>query len=269
MFKYIFLSFFIFGFLHANDALQLSKHIINDSSANKKLKLLFQNRSFKDENGNLDLRRIINILRSNSLIQFNFNQAKELRLSFKSKADPTIFFKLLNDTLAKLGYVYFIPTELILDDKNITYKIVIYSQYILDPAIFYDYLKKDNIYIKDIRRTQAFDYEYTLDFAQAKLDPNISLELNQNTKLNKPLEDYIFELKNAKKIKITAAINDTWFPKILFLDKNLNLVLSIEEKAQKNSFEQLVPKEVKYAVVGDNFDLDNIKRGLSIELLAK
>lgn len=267
MFKKIFLLLFLINLCFAQSALSLARHLINDSAKERKLALLFKDQELKDENNKLDIEKIVQILKSNSLIRFNFSEAKELKLSFKSKAEATIFFKIMNDTLAKLGYVYYTPTMLYLNEKNISFEILIKSQYILDPAIFYSFLKKSGVYIDDIKRLSSFDYEYDLDFTKARLSPNTSLELNIEKTLSKPLEDYVFELKTAKRLKITPAINDTWYPKILFLDKNLNLVLSIENTKREKNIDLLIPKKVEYAVVGDNFDLDNIKRGLKIKLV--
>lgn len=246
---------------------ELVNHLVNDSSASKKINLLFANLDLEDENNNPNIAQIIDILRSNSLIKLNYESPKTLKLSFKAHADATIFFRLLNETLAKLGYVYFIPTQLIITDKNISYQIQITSQYILDPAIFYDYLKKNDIYITDIRRLGEFDYEYTLDFSKAVFHPNTTLVLGEYKQLGKPLQDYVFSLQGAKYIKIKASVLDTWFPKILFLDKNLNLVLAINEKVRKKAYEVRVPKEVEFVVLSDSFDLDNIKRGLEVKLL--
>lgn len=266
MVKKILLLVIFFYNCYALNSLDVARHIVNDQSKDDKLKLLFAHQDYKDKYGGIDIYTISQILKTNSLANFILNEPQTLNFTFKAKADSVIFFKIINDTLNELGYVYFIPIELTLRENYITYKLSLNSQYMLDPGVFYKALLSSFVFIKDISKISESSYEYELDFSQAKLKINTDVELNTFVDLKKPLREYIVDLKGAKAIELNAHHLDSWFCKIQFLDKNLNLIQSIEEKQKQNSINLSIPLGAKYAIIGDMFSLDNIKRGLKIYL---
>ncbi|MCX2682718.1 hypothetical protein OQH60_01685 [Campylobacter sp. MIT 21-1685] len=263
--KICFFLFFASEML-AISSLELAKNLLNDPSKNSKLQLLFSDSSYEDENGNLDLNQISRLLKTNSLLNLTLPSPQSFKLNFKAKADAVLFFKILNDVLNDAGYVYFIPTDLILRDGRIDYTIQVQSQYILDPGTFYMLLKANSVYIENVKHTDAYTYEYDLNFDNVKLSSNINLALNTPKSLEKPLKDYVFSLQGAKSIFIQSNAADNWFPKLLFLDKNLNLIQAVENKVKTTQFSQSIPNAAIYVIVSDMYSLDNIRRGLSITL---
>ncbi|EAM0131386.1 hypothetical protein LEY40_001542, partial [Campylobacter jejuni] len=177
-----------------------------------------------------------------------------------------MFFKILSDVLTDAGYIYFIPTDLILREGNIDYTIQVESQYVLDPGTLYNLLKENSVYIDNIKRIGAYDYEYDLNFSNAVLKTNTNVNLNTPKSLEKPLKDYVLDLKNATNLIIDANDLDNWFPKIFFLDKNLNLIKAVKSENKNNHFSELIPNGAIYAIVSDMYSLDNIRRGLKITL---
>lgn len=267
MVKKIILSFAVFiSNAFAISSLDFAKDIIGDSSKQSQLELLFANQAYKDNRGNLDIDKISMVLKTNSLLNLNLTNATNLKLTFKAKADAILFFKIINDALNDAGFVYFIPTDFTLRDKNIDYSISLESQYLLDPGVFYKLLKANSVYIEDIKRIGAYDYEYDLNFNDAILKTNIDIVLNSPKNLEKPLKDYVFSLKGATNLIIDSRDSDNWFPKVLFLDKNLNLIKSVKAQNQSKHLSELVPNGAIYAIVSDMYSLDNIRRGLTITL---
>lgn len=106
-----------------------------------------------------------------------------------------MFFKILSDVLTDAGYIYFIPTDLILREGNIDYTIQVESQYVLDPGTLYNLLKENSVYINNIKRIGVYDYEYDLNFSNAVLKTNTNVNLNTPKSLEKPLKDYVLDLK--------------------------------------------------------------------------
>ncbi|MBM0636498.1 hypothetical protein LNU06_00380 [Campylobacter sp. VicNov18] len=266
MVKKIIMIAFCVSVCLANSNLELAKNLVNNPSKNSQLELLFSHNPYLDENGNSDIAKISQILKTNSLITLILDNPQSLKLNFKAKADEIMFFKILSDVLTDAGYIYFIPTDLILREGNIEYTIQVESQYILDPGTLYKLLKENSVHINNIRRIGSYDYEYDLDFSNAVLKTNTNLSLNTPKSLEKPLKDYVFNLKNATNLIIDANDLDNWFPKIFFLDQNLNLIQAVKSKSKSNHFSQLIPNGAIYAIISDMYSLDNIRRGLKITL---
>jgi len=260
--------FFLFALAvqaFALSSLELAKNLIPNVK-NSQLELLFAKDDYKDNNANLDIEKIVRILKTNSLLNLTLNNPRTLHLNFKAKADGVLFFKILNEALNDAGYVYFIPTSLTLQEGFIDYSIQVESKYVLDPGVFYKLLKANFVFIENIKYLGDYNYEYTLNFDQAKLKTNTQISLNTTQDLQKPFKDYTLELKGASSLIIQANEADTWFPKILFLDKNLNLIKSIKSQSKNNHFSALIPSGAEYVIISDTFNLDNIKRGLKITL---
>lgn len=266
MVKNLFLLFLFVVNALAISSFELANNIINNKDQVQKLRLLFDNNKLLDNNGKLDISSIAKILKSNSLLELTLANPVVLRFNFKAKAEAVLFFKIINDALNYCGYVYFLPINLILRDKNIDYTIEVNSRYILDPESFYKILKSNGVYIENIKKTGKYEYEYDLNFDKAKLKPNANIPLNIQKTFEKPLKDYIILSKNANSITIDAHNLDSWFPKVLFLDKNLNLIKSIQTKEKNNHISEIIPDGNVYIIISDMFNLDNIKRGLKIYL---
>lgn len=266
MVKKFFLTILLVSEAYTISSLDLARNIVNDSSKGAQLELLFFRHDYTDSSGNLDVDRISRILRTNSLLNLTLRSPQNLRLNFKAKADAVLFFKIINDALNDAGYVYFIPTDLLLKEGEIDYSIQVESQYILDPGTLYLLLKASSVYIEDIKQVGSYDYEYSLNFDKAKLKTNIDVDLNVPRSLEKPLKDYILSLKNASNLIIEANGADSWFPKVLFLDENLNLIKGIKSEVKNNRLSEPIPSGAIYAVISDMYSLDNIRRGLKITL---
>lgn len=266
MVKKFFLIVFLVSEVFALSSLDLARNIIGDSGKKAQLELLFSRQNYTDSSGNLDIDKITRVLKTNSLLNLTLGSPQSLRLNFKAKADSVLFFKIINDALNDAGYVYFIPTDLLLEESQIDYTIQVESQYILDPGTFYLLLKANSVYIEDVKRVGNYDYEYSLNFDRARLRTNVDVDLNVPMSLEKPLKDYILSLKNAFSLVIEANSADSWFPKILFLDENLNLIKGIKSELKNNRLSEPIPNGAIYAIISDMYSLDNIRRGLRITL---
>ncbi len=259
-------SLLLLSGLKANDTLVAAKNLISNEAFNHKLELLLEGKSLENERGYIDYSALSSLLKSNSLLDSSSADSRDLSLSFKSDAGAVLFIKAVNEALNATGFVHFTPQRLDLTKEEKIYTIDVQSRYNLDIGSFYNILKRNSIFIKNIQKTGANSYEYELDFGDALLKSNVNVPLNQNVDLKRPLRDYFFTTKNASSVKILANAADSWFAKILFLDKDLKLIQAITSKEKNNSFSSEIPSNAEYMVVGDSFNLDNIRRGLSVFL---
>lgn len=265
-YKGFLISLLIFSNLNANSALEAAKNLLANSAYNAKLELLLEGKSLENERGYTDYAALSSLLKSNSLLDSSSAESRDLSLSFKSEASAVLFIKAVNEALNAAGFVHFTPQRLDLSKDEKIYTIDAKSRYNLDIGSFYNILKRNSIFIKNIQKTGANSYEYELDFGAAKLKSNVNVPLNQSVSLKRPLRDYFFSTKNASSVKIQADAADNWFAKILFLDKDLKLIKAIISKEKNNSFSSEIPANTEYLVIGDSFNLDNIRRGLSVFL---
>lgn len=261
----LFIAFFITQSFSAS-SLELARNLIANANSDAKLRLLFEGKNYVDENGNARWDEITRILKMNSLLSLTLPRSQTLHLNFKAKSNEVVFLKIINDALNQAGFVLFTPVNLDLKNEVKNYSIRVESRYILDPASFYSLLKQNSVLIKNIRKLNAYDYEYELDFSNARLKPNVEKSFNNNIKLQRPLRDYIINVQGVSTLYARASSSDSWFPKVLFLDKDLNLLKSTISTSKRNRFSSSVPSNAVYVIIGDSYSLDNIRRGLEIQL---
>lgn len=83
-------------------------------------------------------------------------------------------------------------------------------------------------------------------------------------KIDIPMRSYLFDLKEAKTLEVQARAGSHWTPWVSFFDEKLNLVSQNRLLDEKNYINLNVPKGVRYALVGDTFSLQNIRRGIEV-----
>lgn len=267
MVKKIFIILLTLSQTWALSTLEHAQNIVANPSQDEKLKLLFADKNLVDYRGYVKWDELINTLKINALFSPTLDQSAQLKIRFKSQNTGALFFKILNDALNEAGFVYFTPSFVDIKDEGIEYEILVETRYILDPSVFYAILKNNAVFINNITKTSELSYEYDLDFSYAKLKEKVYIPLNKSVKLQRPLADYLVELKGASMIELRADSRDSWFAKLLFLDDKLKLVSAFKQNQKNNLLSLSVPSNAKYVLIGDLFSLDNIKRGLEIYLL--
>lgn len=261
---YIILCFITF--VNAKSSFEIAKQLVNDDSKIEKLKLLFAKDSYMINN-RADIKAINQILKMNSLLQYNFANAKNISLTFNTKANATLFFKIISIVFEQIGVNYYEISSFDRVDDNISISFNINSKYAIDIGLVYDELKNMNVFIDDIYRYGS-NFIYNLDFNKAVLNADFILDNQDNKSLNlsKPLQDYFIRLVDVKQLIISASDYDIWYPKIEFLDENLNLIQAYSQENKTKSLTINVPYNCKFVNISDLFTLDNIKHGLNIEV---
>ncbi len=254
------------SFAAALSSYELARNLVADSSQDSKLHSLFDGKDYVDEAGNANWSEIVRVLKTHAMINFTLKSSRTLELKFIGKSESVVFIKLINEALNQAGFIYFTPIKLDLSSEVKSYTVRVESRYILDPASFYGILRQNFVSITNVRGLNSYDYEYELDFSKARLKTNAQAAINRAVKFARPMKDYVFVVQGAKTLKARASSADSWFPKLFFLDKNLNLVGSALSNEQQNRLSVSVPSKAVYAIMGDSFNLDNIRRGLEVEL---
>ncbi len=265
--KIALLSCLLTSFAAALSSYELAQNLVANPAQNAKLHTLFDGKDYVDEAGNPSWDEIVRVLKMHALVNFTLPSSRSLQFKFSGKSEATLFVKLINEALNQAGFVYFTPVKLDLKGAVKSYTVSVESRYVLDPASFYSILRQNFVGVTSVRRLNDYDYEYELDFARARPKTNAYAAVNRVVKFARPMKDYVFSVQGASKINAYASAGDSWFPKLFFLDKSLNLVGSAVSVKKRNRFSVSVPSGAVYVIMGDSFNLDNIRRGLEVELV--
>lgn len=235
------------------------------SESSKVASLFGDGRDFLDENGNADIAKISNLLKSKSLLTLSYKNQANLDIVFISEQkSPLLMIKILKDALSRLGYNEILTTEFANADSAI-WGIRLNTKFMLDPGSLYAALKETNTFIEGIERTSEFSYKYLIDISKSSLNLT-PVEIGKKIELSKPLEPYFIDINGASKVSISAQAGDSWFALVRILDKNLNLIDEKRNSKKTNKINLAIPKNAKYITIDDLNSLENIKRGLKIYL---
>lgn len=260
------LSLCFISFAFGNSTLEAAKNLLGNEVPESKLRLLLEDKNFEDGRGFVDYARLVQVLKTNSLLNIASANSRDLEFSFIADVSGVLLVRVLNEALKDAGFVHFTPKILDLKSPLKKYTIEVRSRYFFDIGSFYSLLKHNFVFIKNITKTASNSYEFSLDFDSAFIDSNVRVPLEQDVALSRPLRDYFFSVASARTIKISANSADAWFAKVIFLDKDLKLIEAVYSKEKNSEFKASIPNGSHYVLVGDTFNLDNIRRGLQIRL---
>lgn len=249
--------------IYANSSYEIASKLVNDSSKDAKLRVLFPSNSYMYE-GYPNVKSITQVLKMNSLLMYIYTNAKDMQVKFIANAKAGVFLKSITDAFEHIGINYFLISEYSKNGDEMSVAFNINSKYTIDPGALYEAFLKTRIFIKDVKRINN-EYIYELDFSKINITADYILNKGSLLELSKPLDAYFIKLNNVSKLIIDRNLNNIWYPKIEFLDKNLNLISTYKSDKSFKELNLAVPKMCAYIIVGDAFTLENIKLGLNIK----
>lgn len=261
----VFTLLFSFAFGSASSVASSFVDSATYSSQRNLINAIFSKESQFTRNGQVDTYKVVKTLKANGLLKLSYATAVHLRLNFDVTYRPLLAMRIINDALEKLGYTYYLSTNINKHKANLSWGISINTQNILDPVLFSNELRKRGCAIKRIQKSGELYWSYNIDARNATLD-TVPLNRGEEKQLRKPNIPYWFNVANASQMQLSANPRDSWYPELTFFDANLLAIGQISLDKKANSYSVKVPQNATYLKVDDKFLLDNIKRGLKVKL---
>jgi len=265
--------FFVFCFcINALNATPLTEKIesfigIKEYKIQKNLiHVLFKNEKvFLQDDGNVDDLKVLKQLKDSGLLKLFFKNPQELNLSFFTKDSPLIFMRVINDSLASMGYNYYLTKEIKKNNDGFLWEINLSTEHVVDPIYFTDRLKERGCVVDKINKENKHKWFYSINTENITILA-ILMDSDVTNKLKKPIKPYWVNVEDMKSISLRTRIADKWHPDVVFFDEKLNVVKDYRKDAVVNAIKIKVPDSAKYVKINDLYTLDNIKRGMSVYL---
>lgn len=192
---------------------------------------------------------------------FIFASNVTVRFNLDTKGTP-LFVRVVNDSLESLGYKFILIKNFQNSQNGSILEVYLETNSPFEPDALINELKKRNVIILDNKKNDGY-YLYSISLSNATLQTN---EYAKDTlvELQRPLEDYVVNVKGSKSIEIMAKSGDSWFVDAKILDKDMNLISHEQRDKPLRSFTLPIPQNAYYIIIGDAKNLENIKRGLNI-----
>ena len=265
----IFLLIFNFAFALQSEVLDsMILNIVGEGTYNRNKS--FINKIFKDEssfykNGNLDIYRVISLLKSNGLLKFKFNKPEEFSVKFISQTSPIFLLKSINRSLSYRGYSYFATSEASYENDVSIITISLLTEHIIDPTALLDELAKSGFLGTSIKQNSPLEWEYTLSLIDSKIPDAKFLSRGNSLDLSDVSGEYWFELSDSfGALKIAKYNNAAFNPKIVFFDKSLN-VLDVAILSSRNIANISVVNDAKFIQISDYVSSYNLRNGINIQ----
>lgn len=264
---FVLLLAFTFSF---GDVIGVARTFMDSKTYHEKKNLI--EALFKDESkftdkttGKVDTVAVANTLKTNGLLKLSFHSVKQLNITFDINQNPLLSMKIINNTLERLGYTYYLTKSISRHREDLSWTISMNTQNLIDPTSLANQLRKRGCVVKNVRKSGTLDWTYDINSKNAKLK-TISILTGERKRLKKPSGAYWFDVSKTKGAEIESHIKDNWFPKVTFFDRGLRPIEQISEDKDKKRLSLTIPQNATYMSLDDKFSLDNIKHGLIIRL---
>ncbi|CAJ99652.1 hypothetical protein [Helicobacter acinonychis] len=266
--KNLFLAFIVGGvFLNADALDDKIENLMGERSyhINKHfLEHLFKNRKDFYQMGRLDSLKLLNTLKENGLLSFNFDKPSILKIIFKASSNPLAFAKSINNSLSMMGYSYVLPIKMQSSSDENIFSYELKTEYVLDPNILIETMKGHGFNFVDIRRISLKEWEYDFTLQEIKLPNARALILNSDPVEFKEASGKYWLSMNQKAYLKISSNNPLWQPKIIFYDENLKIIQIIAKENRQQKIALNLLNGVRFIQITDAKNPIILKNGISV-----
>ncbi|TLD84096.1 hypothetical protein LS70_003475 [Helicobacter sp. MIT 11-5569] len=241
---------------------------VDDYKINQKfIQRLFSNQGyFLDDKGQPDLYKISKTLKQNGLLKLTFKQPMELEIAFVVHDNPQAFVSALYDVLDAMGYYYFLVKQSLLDEKQFKFVLSMNTEYAIDPMLLQERLRGYGYIVQSIERTNLSQWNYDVALSSFKYPKATLLELNKQHHKASLKGEYWYSIESGKQLDVKSSNNITWYPKIVFYDRELNVLEIVGSQKLMRTIKKEIPKNTRFVKITDTYLPITIKNGLDVVL---
>ncbi|MEA2110637.1 MAG: hypothetical protein U9P71_01180 [Campylobacterota bacterium] len=252
-----------------SESLLLNKieSLIGEKSFNKNnsyIKIIFSPESDYYKNERVDVVKVVQTLKDNGLLKLFFESPKEIELSFSTNAEALFFVKIIEDTLQDMGYYKYLIVEAKLNSSEFIWKIKLIAEYIMDPIVLKQELKKRASYLVNIERLSPTAWHYEVDISRAHLDAYVVVN-NKKTRLKNSQYAYWLDVASSKELVIESRNRNRWYPYVALYDAKLRLLDLIKKDERTPRLSIPLPEGTTYVKLDDMYSMKNIKDGFEVK----
>ncbi len=226
--------------------------------------LLGDKKQYYKSDGSIKIIKILKVLKKNGFLRLDLKKSNSVNITFETKGNSLLFLKILNSILNSMGFNFYITKKAVNSDDSFSWEIQMNTEYLVDPVILANELKKYGCFITDIETKEKTNWHYFISTTDArlitkKIIPEVSYELK------KPINSYWLGLDNTlQTLYIKSYPLNRWHPYIVFYDKALDILSIYTSDEIAKSLKLNIPQNTKYIMIDDKYTLSNIRSGLKI-----
>ena len=226
---------------------------------------IFQDRQLFFQDGVLDNKKILETLKSNGLLNLKFDSPKEVNIVFSSHTSPIFLLRTVNSVLASMGYSYFEVKKAEYDGGIASIVFGFASEYMIDPLIILEEMNKRGYIFNNVKKINQQAWEYDVTLFDSRLSNAKNIELGDSIDLKEVSGEYWLQISDVWGNMSIIANNVDWKPKIVFFDKNLQIIDILKKHTNITNITFNVLKDVRFILVSDSKNPTALKSGIRVE----
>ncbi len=230
------------------------------------ISVLFKKRTDFLIGNRVNITKVLKTLKDNNLLDLDFKETKTLQLSFATTGKkPLLFVKVVKDVLNSMGYNHTLTAKAVRDESGFLWKVTLRSAAVIDPLLLAREIEKRGGYLTSIKRYNKENWRYNINVNRAHLKVK-KIPLNEKITLRKPLKPYWIDVRGGRSLSIDSKKGNIWHPYIVFYDEKLRILDNYTKERKSYNVSLKIPRNSKYVKISDLYTLENIKRGLKIQI---
>lgn len=224
---------------------------------------IFKNESSFYTNGKIDYVKVSQTLQNNKILNLKTG-SNELEVDFYFTKNATLSIKNLSDILKQIGHQEFITTKQAQIGNQILWSIKIKTSAAINPLRLSSELKNIDSQVLDIKKEGPRKYSYFINTNNSSVFKAEDLENNSEVSLRRSLKPHFLKLGSVSNLRFSSNSGNSWHPKLVFYDKDFNIIDIYEENSLKTSVNVAVPRGTRFVKIEDIYSLINIRNGLVV-----
>ncbi|WP_290881120.1 hypothetical protein [Helicobacter sp.] len=241
---------------------------VQEYKTNQKfIQRLFSNQGyFLNDAKQPDLYKISNTLKQNGLLKLTFKQPMELEVSFTVSENPATFTSILYDILNEMGYYYFLLKESLLEEQKFKFILSMNTEYAIDPTLLQEKLYHYGYRVQSIERSSIHQWNYTITNNTFQYPKATKLTTNETNHKANLKGEYWYQVEQGKRLEVKSSNGVLWYPKLIFFDKNLNILEITSSQKSSQTIQKEIPKGAMFVKITDTYLPITTKNGLDVML---
>lgn len=225
---------------------------------------IFKNESSFYTNGKVDYVKVSQTLQNNNILNLKLGSTTEIDVDFYFTKNATLAIKNLSDILKQIGHQEFIATKQAQVGDQILWSIKVKTAAAINPLRLSSELKEINSQVLDIKKEGPRKFSYFINTNNSSVFKAEDLENNSEVSLRRSLKPHFLKLGSASNLRFSSNSGNSWHPRVVFYDKNFNIIDIYEENSLKTSVNVVVPSGTRFVKIDDIYSLINLKNGLKV-----
>ncbi len=212
----------------------------------------------------LNHKKILETLKNNGLLKLRFDAPREVSITFSSSTSPIFLLRSINGVLASMGYSYFEARKAEYDGRLSTIVFGLMSEHMIDPLIVIEEMNKRGYIFNDVKRVSSQAWQYDVELIDSRLGDAHNIDLGDDVDLKEVSGEYWLQISNVSGVMEISTRAENWRPKIIFFDKNLQIIDILKKSTRVKKLTFNVLKSARFVLVSDMQNPIAIKTGIQV-----